>query len=54
MGDEDGWERGGISKPWSCRPAEEEEDEEAAPGVIGGWLYWKLSGLVIKGEGVEL
>lgn len=34
----------------SCMAEVEDEDE----GVIGGWLYWKDSGLVISGEGVEL
>lgn len=38
----------------SCIPAEEDEEEDAAPGVMGGWPYWKDSGLVISGEGVEL
>lgn len=36
--------------PCSCMAEVVEEDE----GVIGGWLYWKDSGLVISGEGVEL
>lgn len=35
-------------------PAEEVEEDEAAPGVMGGWPYWNDSGLVISGEGVEL
>lgn len=38
----------------SCIPAEEDEEDEAAPGVMGGWPYWNDSGLVISGEGVEL
>lgn len=54
----EGCERGGINivlaLACSCMPAEDDEEEEAAPGVIGGWLYWNDSGLVINGEGVEL
>jgi len=38
----------------SCIPAEEDEADEAAPGVMGGWPYWNDSGLIISGEGVEL
>lgn len=43
-----------LELPWSCMPAEEDDEEEAAPGVIGGWPYWNDSGLVINGDGVEL
>lgn len=54
----DGCERGGINivlvLACSCMPAEDDEEEEAAPGVIGGCPYWNDSGLVISGEGVEL
>ena len=25
--------------PWSCMAAEEDEEDEAAPGVMGGWPY---------------
>lgn len=34
----------------SCMAEVDVEDD----GVIGGWPYWKDSGLVISGEGVEL
>lgn len=43
-----------LEGPCSCIPAEEAEEEDAAPGVMGGWLYWYDSGFVIRGEGVEL
>lgn len=43
-----------VALPCSCTATEEDEEDEAAPGVMGGWLYWKDSGLVISGEGVEL
>lgn len=54
----EGCERGGINillvLVCSCMPAEEDDEEEAGPGVMGGWPYWNDSGFVISGEGVEL
>lgn len=35
-------------------PPEEDDEDEAAPGVMGGWAYWKDSGFVMRGDGVEL